>query len=166
MEVMLCGRRIPVAGGGLGVLDFEWFLAPAPKALSEHQLALIDRAEEILSRAESECFAICDRVGAVAREDLNGYPARSTGQPCGQRRPRSLGKSVHVNLLMESGMLTEVDHLAARLGVSRSDVIRGCIRYGRGRYERSTPVEGPIGAAAPSSSGASATPTRPRITGA
>ena len=100
--------------------------------------------------------------------DGHGFETPYRGQPHGQRRPRSLGRhTVRVSLVLEVDALVKVDQTAALLRVSRSQVVRGCIRFGRGTYESAERAYGAL--AVPTSKATvdetghgSATPVRPR----
>ena len=147
---------------------FEWYKQPPELHLSRHQVALRAQAQMVLARAETEIRRILERAGLVALAKLDGSRKWPTRHPSFQRRPRSLGKqSVLVSFYMPVDQAVAVEHMAAKLNVSRSQVLRGAIRHGLGKYERSENVTGRLpeevegGNTEPV-----AAPVRPRITGA
>ena len=156
-------RPVQALGATLHVMP--WYAPPPELSLTRHQVALRAEAEILLAKAEEQVRALCERAGMVAHVDGHGFDTPYHGQPHGQRRPRSLGRhTVRVSLVIEVDQLVKVDQTAALLTVSRSQVVRGCIRFGRGTYEGAERAYGAL--AVPTSKTpaghASATPVRSR----
>ena len=116
--------------------DFWWF-DRGSSGLTAHQRILLGEAQAILREAETRARRICDRAGLVAWLDNDGNDKTFHGHPHGQRRPLSLGRPIMVALRMPANELARVDRTAALLNMSRSEVIRGAVRYGIESYERS-----------------------------
>ena len=154
--------------GGAALTDLPWYSPPPEMSLTRHQVALRAEAQILLEKADTQIRALCDRAGMVGHVDGHGFDTVYHGQPALQRRPRSLGRHTQrVSLVFEVDQLALVDRTAALLNVSRSQVVRGCCRFGRGHYERSELAYGALAvptskAAADQAGHGSATPVRPR----
>ena len=153
--------------GGATLYDMPWFAPPPEMSLTRHQVALRAEAQILLEKADTQIRALCDRAGMVGHVDGHGHDVVYHGQPALQRRPRSLGRhTMRVTVSLGVEDVTKLDQTAALLNVSRSQAVRGCLRFGRGHYERAERAYGalpvPTSKAAFETGSGSATPVRPR----